>query len=211
MNTQSHLLLGAYLLARPGDADPALRVTARRHGFAAIAGSLAPDAGLYVMWIQAKLRGIPEATIWGELYVAPAWERVWAVTNSMPLYGLVALSALGLGARLGRAAHAAGPIASIALIFSLAALVHLATDLPLHVGDARPHFWPISDWIFRSPVSYWNPAHYGDIWAPIEIAASLVFAALLWRRFGNRFVRVALALAFVAYGATALYWTSTLA
>jgi hypothetical protein len=40
-------------------------------------------------------------------------------------------------------------------------LGHIITDLLTHATDATPIFYPISNFIFRSPVSYWNPQHYG--------------------------------------------------
>ena len=59
-----------------------------------------------------------------------------------------------------------------------AALLHLAFDLPLHHSDARPHFWPLSDWVFRPPLSYWNPARHGDLVGAVEIGACVALCAL---------------------------------
>ena len=58
-----------------------------------------------------------------------------------------------------------------------------AVDFFLHNEDARRQFWPLSDYVFRSPVSYWDPARYGQIVAPIEVALVLVLTLLLlWRQ-----------------------------
>jgi hypothetical protein len=40
-------------------------------------------------------------------------------------------------------------------------LGHIITDLLTHATDATPIFYPISDFILRSPVSYWNPQYFG--------------------------------------------------
>ena len=64
-----------------------------------------------------------------------------------------------------------------------AALLHIGLDFPLHHDDGRAHFWPISNWIFESPVSYWDPAHYGSILTPIELLVSWGVCVWLWLRF----------------------------
>jgi len=50
--------------------------------------------------------------------------------------------------------------------------------LPVHHDDGHRHFFPLSDWRFESPVSYWDPAHYGHIFLWIELL--LVAAGTVW-------------------------------
>lgn len=150
MNTQTHILLAAALLAKPG--QPA-------RNSAVIAGALAPDIAIYTLVVWSKFAGIPKHTVWSQLYYSPPWSDAVTIDNSAPLYLLLLL--LGLVISNWRAN------ANFLTLFALAALIHLATDFPVHVGDAHAHFWPISDWRFRSPVSYWNPDHYGQLFALI--------------------------------------------
>ena len=75
-----------------------------------------------------------------------------------------------------------------------AALLHLGLDFLLHNDDGRAHFWPITNWIFASPVSYWDPDHYGNIVGPIEIALSLAACAYLWRRYKGVLMRILIAI-----------------
>ena len=53
--------------------------------------------------------------------------------------------------------------------------------------NAAEHLQPLcltkSDWVFRSPLSYWDRHHYGQIVGPVEIAACIALSVLLWRRF----------------------------
>jgi hypothetical protein len=70
-----------------------------------------------------------------------------------------------------------------------AGLLHLFFDLALHHNDGRAHFWPISSWIFESPLSYWDPRHYGNVVGPLEVAASLACCVVLWRRFAGKWMR----------------------
>lgn len=56
----------------------------------------------------------------------------------------------------------------------------------LHNDDAHHHFFPLSDFAFQSPVSYWDAAHYGHIVAPIEVLATLAVSVYMFRRLQTR-------------------------
>ena len=206
MNTQTHLLLAlAALSRRPRELERPASTPAVE--LALLAGAVLPDASLFVMWGQARLAGVPEARIWSELYYSDRWQEIGAMTNSLPLFALVALLAALAGGRLVGAAARARPFASALLALGLAATLHVLTDLPLHHDDGHPHFWPFSDWIYASPVSYWDPAHHGRAWSAIETALALGLIVVLWRRFRHVVARGALALAALSYGAVAAYWS----
>ena len=53
-----------------------------------------------------------------------------------------------------------------------------------------------------SPVSYWDPRHYGDIVAPLEALAVAVALVMLLRRYDGRAARAALG---TMAGAYAIY------
>ena len=122
---------------------------------AALFGALAPDLSLYLMAGTALfLLQIPPQIVFNELYFSDAWQTVFAIDNSFFVWG-----ALTGAARL-----------------------HLAVDMPLHHDDARPHFWPLTSWVFESPYSYLDRAH-GAMWsAPIEAVLAVVATAWLWWR-----------------------------
>lgn len=85
-------------------------------------------------------------------------------------------------ARLRRMDHR-----KILLWFLLGWLGHALVDFLTHVDDTRPLFWPISNWEWSSPVSYYNPAYYGQEFSLINHALILVtMAILLVRRLGRR-------------------------
>ncbi|MGI8738245.1 MAG: hypothetical protein ACR2KU_00935 [Gammaproteobacteria bacterium] len=81
--------------------------------------------------------------------------------------------------------------------------LHVLFDLPLHHDDAHRHFFPFSDWRFYSPVSYWDPAHYGDIVSACEILAVAVGSVVLWRRYESLSLRLMCAALALSY---ALHW-----
>jgi len=161
MNTPAHLLVGLAICGRraaPG--------TSRM----AVLGSLLPDLSLYILAGAALIVfQIPSQRVFGELYFSDAWQAVFAVDNSFVLWGLAFLAAL---------ASRNSP----ALALTGAGLLHLVVDFGLHNDDARRHFWPLSDWVFESPVSYWDSDHHAGLVAPLTLLAVLISATLVWRR-----------------------------
>ena len=161
MNTPAHMLVGAALFARPGTGVMVA---------AALAGAVLPDLSLYLMAGTALfVLQIPAQRVFNDLYFSDAWQTVFAIDNSFFVWG--ALCGIALWQKIPWAVALTG-----------AALVHLALDLPLHHDDGRPHFWPVSSWVFESPISYWDRAH-GAMWvAPIEAVGAVAAAAILWWR-----------------------------
>jgi len=181
MNTPTHLLLSATLLAKPGEP---------RRNWSVIAGSLFPDLSLYVMWAYAKfVQGLPDRVIFGELHFSDFWQLMSAITNSLPIY--LGFLLLGLWRK-----------SVVLTMFCLSAIIHFAGDFPVHNSDAYRYFWPFSDWRFYSPFSYWNPQYYGDIIGILEIGLVLVMIVVLWRRFVSWRVRCWLLVAPLPYMAT---------
>ena len=189
MNTPTHLLIGAAVLARKGDDKGA-----RWRNWAILAGALLPDAAIFILFGWARIvQGASEQELWSKIYWSAPWQSLMAIFNSAPLYTAVVL--IGVAARQ----------TWLALI-GLAALLHLAFDLPFHHDDAHAHFWPFTDWRFRSPLSYWDDNHHGDWVSLAEIALSIGLIWFLWQRFEVRTVRIALVVALASYVAVPLYF-----
>lgn len=172
MNTPAHLLVGTAVFAKqPG----------RALYFAALAGAMVPDLSLYVMVaVSIWGMGISPNVVFREHYYSDTWQSVFAVDNSFVLWGLL----LGIAIWRGM---------PWLMAFAGAALVHIALDFPLHTHDARMHFWPITDWVFESPISYWDTGAHAGIVGPLEFALSLFAAVILWRRFRDIWIRIATA------------------
>ncbi|MFA3916127.1 cobalamin biosynthesis protein CobQ [Ruegeria hyattellae] len=159
MNTPAHLLIGAAAFGRG---------RGRKVMAAALLGALAPDASLYIMALWAlHVQGIPPQVVFDELYFSPTWQSVFAIDNSFFLWGLV------LGVALLSSS-------AVLIAFAGAALLHLATDFVLHAGDGRPQFWPLTDWVFDSPVSYWDSTHHALWVAPLVAVTCCVAFWGLW-------------------------------
>lgn len=180
MNTPAHALINLALLSRITPAAAVLVV---------LAGGLLPDLPMLVFYAVQKMHGVSEAEIWSTAYFAPQWQGFFDAPNSLVL--------IAIGA--GVAAWAKRPI--WLLLFASMAL-HGIADLLLHHDDGHRHFWPLSDFRFASPVSYWDPSHYGWLVLPIEIAVSCVALVIGWRRYpqrGNRVALLALAASYAGY------------
>ncbi len=170
MNTPAHLIVGTALFSRTDQKGTYV---------AALAGSFAPDVSLYVMVaVSIWVMGISAETVFREYYYSDAWQSVFAVDNSFILWTV--LLALALWRDWPRV-----------MAFAGAGLAHLALDFPLHTHDARQHFWPVSDWVFFSPVSYWDQSAYAGVVGPMELALSVVLAVLLFRKFKALGIRLA--------------------
>jgi hypothetical protein len=168
MNTPAHLIFGLTAFGKPG--RPAIVA-------AALAGSLIPDLSLYVLsaWHLLVLGTTPEV-VFGQLYFSDGWQSIFRIDNSFILWSIM----LALGAMTR---------SPLMIALCGAALLHLGFDFLLHNDDGRAHFWPLSNWVFQSPVSYWDPDHYGNIAGMVEIILSLLCCVILWRRFAGRGMR----------------------
>jgi len=185
MNTPAHLIFGAAAFGRP-----------ERRGTlpAAMAGAMLPDLSLYLMvaWHLVILQTPPQV-VFDELYFSPRWQQVFAIDNSLFLWG--ALLALGLWRRW-----------PILIAFAGAGLLHIGLDFLFHSGDGRPHFWPLSLWVFDSGISYWDTAR-GAAWiGPIALALSVAMTVLLWRRYAQWGWRALFVLLLLAEAGSNNFW-----
>lgn len=203
MNSQTHVLMGAALFGRKA---PAL-------AWAGAAGGIVPDLPMYAIVAALGLAGHPAGEIFGRLYWQPWWQVANAVGHSFLLWGTLSAVALLLLARRGPRGAAAGTrpaavrdtgAAALLLSFSGSALVHSAIDFLVHRDDAHMHFWPLSQWRFRSPVSYWDPRHHGDWFGAFEAMLGIALAIVLFRRTRSPWLRTALLAALALYVAMPL-------
>jgi membrane-bound metal-dependent hydrolase YbcI (DUF457 family) len=178
MNTATHVLIGMAIFGR--------RDAARRIGAAAF-GGLLPDLPAIGMVLWARwINGHSPIEIYRGLYFSDAWQAVLAPWHSFVIWAGVLT--VGLVARWPLVQVLAG-----------SALLHLLCDFPVHGDDAHRHFWPLSDWRFPSPISYWHPAHYGRILQPIELALVLGLTSFLFMRHSSRPMRVVLGALVLAF------------
>lgn len=175
MNSPTHSLLAMALLSKKEHT---------KRNWAVFIGSLLPDVVIY-LWFpyQAFIKGESGKRIWNELYFEPPMQNAIALFNSIPIYA--ALAVIGFWAR--------GKLwGKLLIVFALAALIHMATDLPVHNHDAYRHFWPLSDWRFISPFSYYEADHHAGVVSLIETLIAFASIFVLWRRFPKLWVKILL-------------------
>ena len=160
MNTQAHAIIGLALLARR--ANPLTQIVVA-------IGAVLPDVPMIVFYLIEKVfRKTPESIIWSQAYFRHGWQNFFDTFNSLPLITMLALFAWYRKAKLWMA-------------FFLAMAVHVIVDFPLHHDDAHRHFFPFSQFRFASPVSYWDPNHYGHIAGFLEFTLVCLCTVYLWR------------------------------
>lgn len=138
--------------------------------WAALIGALLPDLSLYLLaGVSLFVLSIPPETVFNELYFSDGWQTIFAIDNSALLWGALCLLALWRRS-------------DWLIALSCAALLHVILDFPLHHDDGRPHFWPISNWVFESPVSYWDRSKGASLVAPLEAGLAVAAAIILWRQ-----------------------------
>lgn len=159
MNTPAHMMLNLGLLGR--------RQTPT-HQVAVLVGAALSDMPIFVFYLWEKAwRAVPESVIW-EHYFDARWQMAFDLFHSFPvaiLGGVLSLLAKSKGVAL----------------FWASMVLHSLGDFPLHHDDAHRHFFPLWNWRFLSPVSYWDPRFYGEIFTIFEILMVLVVGLWIWR------------------------------
>lgn len=194
MNSQTHFLIASALLGR--------RATRQEHTAIAV-GALLPDAYMLVFVIYGISQGWSAEHMWSVAYWQAPWQAVGALSNSVPLFA--GLFALSVAARW-HAATGSGILGRPLQLVALAALAHLGVDFLTHANDAHQHFWPLSDWRFASPLSYWEAAHHGQLVSLAETGLGMGLIIVLWRRHHARWARALLSLAALGYVGVLLFF-----
>lgn len=177
MNTPAHLLIGAALFSKR---DNTRLLTG------ALLGGLIPDLSLYLMaGVSIFVLNISPHTVFGEYYFSDSWQLVFGIDNSFVIWGL--LLALSLKYR-----------SAFFIALTSAALLHLVCDFALHHDDARMHFWPLSDWKFESPLSYWDSNHHAFYVTPVEGIVTAIAVLYLLTGKLHTGIKAGLATLFVA-------------
>jgi hypothetical protein len=198
MNTQSHVIMGAVIFGRGIPAK----------AWAGALGGAIPDLPMILIVIVLKLSGVPAHTIFDKMY----WQNWWQLTNAIGhnfwMWGGLVMLGLIMRDRLSSSVRAFDNWTTLSL-FAGSALLHTAIDFFCHREDAHMSFWPVTRWKFMSPVSYYDPAHYGLWFSLFEAGLCLVLAIALFRQFSGPVLRTCLAFAMAMYLAVPAYFIFT--
>lgn len=191
MNTPTHILIAFAVLARAIPAkqgttseDKTIEPQNKQERQAAFnrnriifLGALLPDLSMFFFFLWAKFYVQADfQTTWRVLYWQEPWQTISAASNSIPFMGALLTAGLLLKRKL-------------LVVLAAAMLLHVGFDLPFHADDAHKHFWPITDFRFHSPLSYWDASHHAGWVTTFEGLILIVGGAILWRRFSNKFAK----------------------
>lgn len=146
MITPSHIIYSWALAKKTessGDIHPHRTLTF-------VLGALFPDCFTYLFFIVCGLLlGYSGQIMWDDMYFNSGWAIPITLSHSFLLWPT--LIALGYYFNL-----------RLLTWFSLSALIHAVVDFCVHTDDAYRHFWPLSDFKFHSPISYYRTSEYGN-------------------------------------------------
>lgn len=187
MQTYSHFIITAAIKRVVRNRELTLDPPLSGKGF--LWGSILPDLPLTLIAIVTMLRDIASRNAdngWTQwLFDTAFFEVTWVKVAHNLFHGPIPIFIyLGIGFFAWKKYGAQWA----AFIFWLACgcLLHTLIDIPLHYNDGPLVWFPFNfEYRFFSPVSYWDPAHYGLVAAPVEhviVLGLLVWLIVDWRR-----------------------------
>ncbi len=163
MITPSHLIY-SWALAKGTEKGVTEGPLQHRTG-AFILGALLPDIPVYIFFLVCGvLLGYGHERLWDDLYFNSGWSVAFTLSHSLLLWPLVYLGATYKDWFVAR-------------WVAISATFHVVVDFCVHTADAYTHFWPLTDWRFVSPISYWDRASYGQY---VGCFDALLVCGLLW-------------------------------
>jgi len=166
MNTPSHAILNLFILRKLFKK----KVDKVKHfNLIVVLGSILPDLPMFFFFLYYTfINKVPQMEIWHTLYFTESWQVVFNLFNSIPIFLVIALLAYKFSkTRL--------------FVFCLANLLHFVGDFFVHQEDAHAHFFPLSNYKFMSPISYWDRSSGGTTFSIIEAMVILVISIYLFK------------------------------
>ena len=158
MKTPSHAIVNVGLLSLWASPQLALPL---------FVGAILPDLPIFILYFWAKFwKKLDEKTVWSEVYYEKFWQDWVALFHSFPICFLL----LGIGLFMQW---------TILTAIALSLILHNLGDIPLHNDDAHRHFYPVSNFRYISPLSYWDTIHYGKEVAAVEDSLTLACAVFI--------------------------------
>ena len=184
MHTQSHAILNTALLSR--------RYKPFLHSYAFV-GAVLPDIPIFIFFaVETFILNTSQREIWSSRYFMEAWQNFFDIFNAIPLILIV----LGIGYYLLQSERMT--------VFAWSMLIHCLFDFFTHNDDGHHHFFPLSDYLFESPISYWDRDHHAGIVEPIEQLVMLAASIYLFPRLKMRLARWSLVILNVLFLASYL-------
>ncbi len=164
MITPSHIIY-SWALAKKTEPGQGNHKADKKRTAAFVLGALFPDTPTFLFFIVCGLiLGYSGEAMWEDMYFNSGWSIPITFSHSFIFWSVL----IGVSGYFNW---------RLVQYFSISALFHAIVDFFVHTEDAYRHFYPLSDWKFHSPVSYWNSGEYGHY---VSAADSLLVLSLLW-------------------------------
>lgn len=196
MQTQTHALIGAYFFGRR---DATLMAAG------AIAG-MAPDLPMFAIVAALRTMGHSAREIFQHDYFQPWWQHINGIAHSLILWPVLLATAL-----VARRQWPSARLPAILLAAGAGGFAHCCIDFLCHREDAHMQLWPISNWKFVSPISYYDPEHFGVPAMAFESAIGLFMAWRLLAFAQRRWLRCLIVLVALPYAATLALLSASIA
>lgn len=139
-----------------------------------VLGALLPDIPVYIFFVVCGLIwGLPHQILWDDMYFNSWWSLPITLAHSFIFWPII----IGTSSYIGW---------KFIKWMSISALFHSVIDFFVHTEDAYRHWYPLSDWKFHSPISYWNSAEYGHLVSMFDSLLVLGLLTYLYTKYVGR-------------------------
>ena len=121
-----------------------------------VLGAVVPDLPYVFLFAVAALRSGPSALADLEL-----WDSLWRNPLIGGLHSFVPWGAMLLATLVLRRIRGPAKIFGPAIALVLGWGFHVMLDMLTHRSDGYPIVWPVSDYRFPTPISYWEAEYHG--------------------------------------------------
>jgi hypothetical protein len=179
MTTPTHAILNLFLLYKKS--DPSI-------GKYIFVGSILPDIPTFLFFPLMLALGKSGREIWDVTYFEQSWQVLWSVSHSLWIWPLCLL--VSIVSKWKKLQYFFGSM-----------ILHIIVDFCVHASDAYSHFWPFNNWRFYSPISYYEPSHYGDVVSFLESIMFVICSYFVYQRIESKMIRaVILLFSFILIG-----------
>lgn len=139
-----------------------------------VLGALFPDTPTYIFFLVCGvILGYPGEKLWGDMYFNSEWSIPITLTHSFIIWLILIAFSSYFASKLLK-------------WFSISALFHAMVDFCVHTDDAYRHFYPFSDWKFKSPISYYNPTEWGLYVGAFDSILVITLLVYLYTRYQDK-------------------------
>ena len=139
-----------------------------------IVGGFLPDLPVYLFFFYHTLiAGTSQNDMWETLYFNGAFSPFITLAHSFIIWPILLAASYALGRQFF-------------VWVAASAILHSIMDFFVHVDDAYRHFYPFSNWKWRSPASYWDPQYYGNIIGALDTVVIFLLLIFLMKKTSSK-------------------------